>query len=481
MSRSEFCLGLVLLAVLIHACGSQPQARDAVGRSEAAARRDSVILITLSGLRPDVVGALGAESSWTPQIDAFAREADWVGTAVVASSAPVVSLTSLMTGVSPWQHQVLSHEPATPRGGISLLSQELGRMGYRTSAHVPPEYKLERFGLFSGFDSVQEISPAGETRAALRGLGREPEFHWLHLREANVAYQRRDAYLPRLAARSAGLPEQMTSRRLLPYADPALLMPPAERATAWELFCHEVAWADQQVGELLAALHNSSVWEQSWIVLTATQGVELGEHGQVLYAENLGRETIEVPLMIKSPDSHQNSWTTSADQRVSQPRLWATLVEAVGGEVEPVHAPSLFQATDRAIVSELYLRNGINEFSLLEGDLQLIRSIRFAPEEPEFYLAQLAQSGGHPPLSEPARRIFERLRQAFRHSPPYSGPQGGHSPSLRLERWTERGTIEVEDPRLAADMATRLHHSWRRFVDRERTPQEESSLSAALR
>ncbi len=465
--------------VLILACGSKLQVQGNLEASDRLGLDDPIVLVTLSGLRPDVVGAFGAEGSWTPHLDAFALDADWVGTAVVASSAPVVSLASLMTGVSPWLHQVLSHKPTNPRRGIPLLAQEMGRVGYRTIAHVPPEYGLERFGLLSGFDSVEEISPGGKTAATLQKLG-EAEFLWLHLREANVAYQRRDAYLPRLASRSGDLPEQMTARRLLPYADPELPMSAAERAKAWALFCHEVAWADQQVGEIMTAVRASSVWGRSWVVITATQGVEFGEHGQVLYGENLGRETLEVPLMIKMPDSQKDSWVAREVRRVSQQRLWATLIGAVGGRVLPIHAPSLSRAVDPPIVSELYLRNGVNKFSLLEGDLQLIRTVRFASEEPGFYFAQMAESGARPPLSEPPGHIFDRLEQAFLRSRPYSGPVGTLPPPLRLERWTEQGdTITVEDPGRAAEMATRLHQLWRRFVDRERTPREESALSEA--
>ncbi|MEM7582628.1 MAG: hypothetical protein AAF560_04560 [Acidobacteriota bacterium] len=424
---------------------------------------------------------MGGDPSWTPNLDAFARQADWVGTTVVASSAPVVSLASLMTGVSPWQHQILNHKPTLPRPGAPLLAQELSRAGYRTVAHVPSEYGLDQFGLLSGFEKVEEMSIPGATSSALRLAAPDGELHWLHLREANVTYQRRDAYLPRLASRSNGLPEKISIRRLLPFADPNLQLPPSERALVWELFGHEVAWADHQLGELLAALRESPAWGPAWIVLTATQGFELGEHGQVLYGQNLGREAIEVPLLIKLPDSRKGELSVPDSQRVGQPRLWATLVEAAGGEVAPVHAPSLFRAGARGIVSALYQHNGVNVFSLLKGDLQLIRSVEFAPEEPEFYLAQLKQSGGQAPLSEPADRIFRRLEQAFLRTRPFSGRPDEAPPCLRLERWTDEGTMPVDDPRLAAELALELRRRWRGFVDRERTPREESTLSTTER
>ncbi len=443
----------------------------------AAGDRGPILFVTLSGLRPDFVGASGAPRSWTPEIDALAREADWAGTAVVASSAPAVSLVSLMTGVSAWNHQVLSHAPGSPRLGIAMLAQALGRAGYRTAARIPLDYDLERYGLLQGFDDVAEIEPLEGVAELLRGLdGNQPRLVWALLREANADFQRRDAEVPRLAERSAGLPSRIQAWRLLSYADPRRPLPAEVRQAAWELFGHEVAWADRQVGEILAALRASGQWDRAWVIVTASQGLELGEHGQTLYAQNLGRESIEVPLIIKLPRDLRGSLAVPEGVRISQSRIWATLVESAGERPEPLRAPSLFQTAEEPIVSELYLRNGVNEFSLLDGDLQLFWSARFAPAEPEFYFAQLALRGGQPPLTEPARRILDRLNVAFRGTPPLSG-LAGTVPQLRLERWMDSGTVRVDDPARAERLAVDLRRRWLRYVERERTPEQESTLS----
>ncbi len=372
-----------------------------------------------------------------------------------------------------------------------MLAEVLGNAGYRTSARIPLEYYLDRYGLFGGFEDIAGIEPIDEATSMISGLSEStPGLHWFHLREANATFERRDAELTRLASRAAGLPHRIQARRLLHYADPRMPLPAGERAVAWELFCHEVAWADQQVGQILAALRASGQWDNSWVVLTASQGIELGEHSQVLYAQNLGRESIEVPLMIKLPKIRRGALKVSDRVRVSQLRLWATLVEGGGERPVPVRAPSLFQAVDPPIVSELYQRNGVNEFSLLVDDLQLLWSTRFAPSEPEFYFAQLALRGGRPPLSEPARHILDRLGHAFEHALPLSGlsprrgedePGGGPPPILRLERWTETGVARVEDRARAETLAIELRRRWLRYVDRERTPKEESALSASSR
>ncbi len=483
-------LGAFVLSLCVLACGSGPEVSargpEAAGRpAQGAAVGSPIVLITLSGLRPDVVGALVASPAiWTPHIDAFAHEADWVGSTVTASSAPAVALVSLMTGVSPWHHQVLTHAPASPRPGIPLLAEVLSGAGYRTAARIPLDYDLHHYGLLAGFEEVAEIEPIDQATAVFSRLGeRAPALFWFHLREAAVIFERRDVELPWLASPSAGRHglDQIQAWRLLPYADPRLPLPAALRAAAWELFCHEVAWADQQVGEILQALKASGGWDDAWVILTASQGLELGEHDQVLYAQNLGRESIEVPLMIRLPRSLRGSLVVSDSARVSQRRLWATLVESSGGRPQPVHAPSLFRAVTPPISSELYGRNGRNEISLLDGDVQLLWSTRFAPEEPEFYYAQLALRGGKPPLSESAHRILGRLEAAFRETLPLSGLNEGEPPRLRLERWTETGVEPLEDRARAERLAVELRRRWLSHVDRERTPKEESALSAASR
>lgn len=478
-SRRCVSFTALVLSLFTLACRSGPKA--GAQATESVAARAPIVLITLSGLRPDVVGALGASPAiWTPHIDELARTADWVGSTVTASSASAVALVSLMSGVSPWHHQVLTHAPASPRPGIRLLPEALEAHGYRTVARVPMEYDLHEYGLLDGFDDVAEIEPLDVATSVFDRLGESvPTLYWFHLREAAVAFERRDAELPRLASRSGRAPRRIQAWRLLPYADPNLPLPDAERAVAWELFCHEVAWADQQVGEISRSLKASGRWDDAWVILTASQGMELGEHDQVLYAQNLGRESIEVPLIIKLPRFLRGSLAVPQVVRVSQLRLWATLVEGSGGRPQPVHAPSLFRPLTPPILSELYERDGINDFSLLDGEHQLLWSTRFAPAEPEFYYAQLASRGGKPPLSEPARHILDRLEVAFEQTLPLSGH--GEVPILRLERWTSTGVEPLEDRGRAEELAIELRREWLRHVDRERTPKEESALSAPAR
>jgi hypothetical protein len=160
---------------------------------------------------------------------------------------------------------------------------------------------------------------------------------------------------------------------------------------------------------------------------------------------------------------------------VATARIWATLVEAAGGEPPPAAAPSLFRDAPPEVLSELYLTNGTNRFSLLDGDLQLLQESRFAPSEPDYFRARQEalrpRPRRAPPPPPPA--VFTRLGNAFGVAPPLTGD--GREAARRLERWLPGGgSVRVEDPRKATDMARRLALEWHRFVPDELPPDGES-------
>ena len=233
-----------------------------------------------------------------------------------------------------------------------------------------------------------------------------------------------------------------------------------------------VAWADEKVGRLLDALRASGQWERALIVVTSAFGEELGEHGAFGHGGDLERESIEVPLIVKLP-----SWArrpmVAPGQRIALARVWATLVEAAGGRPAPAPAPSLFRAAPSGVLSALYLGNGANLFSLVDGDEQLLWEARFAPSEPHLYRASLEALAGTAGASRPdslgviAGRLFDR----FEVTPPLGGLG---PPGLTLARWDVRGgSRRIADPRRTTELARRLAARWGDFLAEELPPEAE--------
>jgi len=453
-------------------CGSS--APEATALAGEGGRPATIVLITTTGLRADSLGPL------TPSLNAFKEEATWSGPGLAASPRTASALASMLTGLRPWQHQVV--DPGDPRLHPSriTLAEALAALGYHTAAFLP-NYRL-RFGHgyrqgFVDYEAAGGGSP-GQYLAALDG---SPTFVWIHLPEPQPPYREhahlrsRLEVLGRLPAR---LPARMNWADLVPPGDGSLR--PFRRIRASTLYRYEVAALDDTIGGLLAALRQSGQFAEALVVVTSLHGTELGEHGQLGSGETLYREVLEVPLIVKLPESRGLSSIPDVHHRPAISGLWATLVGAAGGVVPPALEPDVLTTPPRPVVSELYAGNGFNAFSLVDGDLQWLRTVPFAPPESAYVSARLAQRGVAAarlpsPVANPPGLPLARLRVAFEATLPFSG---GELPVREaLYRWSADGVGTVAlplDPTATADpQRARLARRWHAFLDQERTPGEE--------
>ena len=140
-------------------------------------------------------------------------------------------------------------------------------------------------------------------------------------------------------------------------------------------------------------------------------------------------------------------------------RLFSTLIEAAGGAPPPASPPSLFESSSEGALSELYLGNGVNRLSLVEGDRQLLWTSRFAPAEERYHDAMLALAGGKPetPLAEAPEELTVRLEREFEAAPPLMGAPGTR-PRIETFEWTTGGAARRVDR--ADDFARRLQDRW---------------------
>jgi arylsulfatase A-like enzyme len=436
--------------------------------------RGPIVLITFSSLRADMVGGLNGPSAreprLTPQLDGLLREADWGGRAVAASSESAPSLASLWTGLRPWQHGSLHGDRAALDPALWPLPVALRAAGYRTFGYVSGYWASPAFGYGTGFDSSEPLRRGEGAMARLAGLDGSRQFVWIHLPEPEAPYVRREGFLNRLAVPlgPAELPRRVERPQLEPYFDPSNVLPPEKLRRFAALYRLNVAWADNRLGELLAALRRSGQWNSTLLVVTADHGIELGERHQILHGGNLGRRLLEVPLAVKLPAGFARPLVPSRSQRVAAPRIWATLVEAAGGSLPPAVAPSLFRQGPAGILSELYRTNGTNRFSWLQGDDQLLWEARFAPPDPDYYRARLLRVTGRKDPRIPVAAVWERLDRNFAAAPPLSGID---RPRLTLERWDDHastGSFPLSDLPRQSELAAGLAAAWQEFVPAEK-------------
>ena len=460
--------GLAIAAPLLGLAGCR-------GRSGAV--DGPIVLITCDGLRADVVGALGGrERGLTPNLDALIRQASWAGPAIAPSSAGLPAMASLFTGLGPWQHQVLFPEALPLPAVLETLPEALKRRGFRGEGFSGNEAYSQETGFGQGFEILSPLGKGEEAAKRLEKLGGSPSFLWVHLPEPAPPYLRRPKVQARIGTSGLDLPQRILPYQLAPFFDPSNPLPPGLRRRFWALYRFNVAFADERLGRLLEALRRSGQWDRSLVVVASTRGEEFGERGQILSGGNLGRVLIEVPLVVKLPRGFPRAVRVAAGDRPAAARLWATIVEAAGGEAPAAAAPSLFRAAPPGALSELYRLDGTNRFSWVEGDRQLLWESRFAPPEPEYYralLARLARGGGRAArsaLSEPPEAIFDRLAAAFRQVPPLAGVE---PPRLTLERWTAQGSEPELDDSQISTMAAQLEAAWKRFQSEASLPERE--------
>lgn len=473
-----------LLALALGLLGCGPDAKPA----PAEPFRGPILLITLADLRADAVTALDASSTasnrfdWTPELNRFAEEADWVGRGVSASSSPVTAILSLATGVDPWQHGVLSHVYHHRDRRLPTLGQMMSDAGFATRLYSPGRAYLASFGPYEGFQEVMAQGSTGASpEAFLADLGPGPTFTWIHLNDVDFPYRDRRSELPRLADRPI-VRSPIERRELMYYADPERAIPEDALAASDELYHQGVAMADRRVGALLDALRGSGRFDDALVILTALHGTELGERGQTLFAQNLGRETLEVPLLMKWPTGLGHKPAERSPVAIA--RLWSTLAQVVGVDPAPVHLPGLLSPYDLPILSSLYFQDGHNRFSALVpdgagGNLQITAKVPFIEPEPRFFDVQTHEAGirmfssRHIP-----RRIRRRMISAFEALPPMRGMA---PPEITVERWLPgSGTQAVTDPELTDRLTPVLERRWNRFVDRAYGPKEEMARRVPL-
>src|SRR5262249_15791081 len=167
------------------------------------------------------------------------------------------------------------------------VAQAFKDHGYRTGA-VVSSFVLDRsWGLARGFDFYDDAfspeqfknrdlglveRPAGEsvTRALkwLRTNPRRPFFFWLHLYDPHS-----------------------------PYSPPE----PYRTTFKQHLYDVQIAYADHELGRLIARLKRNQLYDRSLIVMLSDHGESLGEHGEHEHGFFIYNSTVHIPLIVKPP------------------------------------------------------------------------------------------------------------------------------------------------------------------------------------
>ncbi|HEX5473039.1 MAG TPA: sulfatase-like hydrolase/transferase [Vicinamibacterales bacterium] len=262
-----------------------------LGSLPAGVARDrlNLVVVTLDTTRADHMGAYGNTAIETPTFDGLAHDGVLFEQAVSAAPLTLPVHSSIFTGKFPPEHGVRDN------GGFFLgpeqvtLAEILHANGYRTGGFIAAYVLDSKWGINQGFDTYFDHFDLNETRAislaAIQRPGNEVVDHALPWIDS-VKSQRFFAWVHLYDAHS-------------PYR------PPEPFATKYKNHPYngEIAFADSQVGRVIAELKRLGVYDRTVIMVIGDHGESLGEHGEAAHGFFVYNSTTHVPFAIRTPFS----------------------------------------------------------------------------------------------------------------------------------------------------------------------------------
>jgi len=295
----------------------------------------NVLVIVVDALRADHLSSYGYGRRTSPNIDRLAQRGVLFENAFAASSYSLASHASLLSGLYPHQHRAQWDHPMGFRDCHCLtLAEALRSRGYRTAAFsanpfwFTHEYGFDRgfirFGDYFhsladmalrtlygraiehgilvrvGWDDIPGRKRAPDVnRAALRWIEGEPGkpfLVFLNYFDAHDPYLPPHPYRGRFSSmEEPGGTINEEVRGLTPK------LTPAQRQGEIDAYDGAIAFVDEYVGRLVAALQDRGLAKQTVIVITSDHGEAFGEHGMYMHGHSLYREVIHVPLIFWYP------------------------------------------------------------------------------------------------------------------------------------------------------------------------------------
>ena len=420
-------IGVALNVGLQH--NQRPAALDLSGGSSL--NGPNVLLITWDTVRADHLSLHGYERNTTPNLDKFAATATVFPRAAASGDMTLSTHASIFTGVSVRSHRAHFDTPDFPEGRplspkFDTLAEQLAGHGYRTIAIAANHaYLTDDFGMSQGFDyfnSSAAVPPLGKAESYFLRQG---------IRDVLALFVPRKMYDPlyrnaeEINAEAIQLVKQIKTSNapifmFLNYMDahdPYLPPPPydteypgkdenfhsklfhylaedimkgnrtittQEREHLDSQYDGAIAYMDNQFGQLIAALKETDLYDETLIILTSDHGEVFGERRLFGHGISVYQDQVHVPLVIKFPNQSHGKVNANL---VSSIDILPTILEIAGIEASSqLQGQSLNSENIRRsqpVVSEHFTAGFLLTWSerfrgtdraLFDGDLKIIRS-----------------------------------------------------------------------------------------------------------
>ena len=301
-------------------------------------QRMNVLLYVVDTLRADRLGAYGYGRPTTPHLDALARRGVLFEHAYAAGPSTLPSISALFSSRLPSELGGRL-DPSGP--AATTLAEAFRAAGYRTAAFQANFLLRESFGYARGFDAYQRLEGGGRNGVehASADVLHDRAIAWLRQPDERpffVYVQSLDVHNP--YAPPAPFREMFVSPESRPLGidsgrfgelgdSQRAALDQALRDLSPDRYDGAVAYADHEIGRLLAALRELGLERSTLVVVTADHGESLGEGGRMLHGSSLHEELVRVPLIVALPGATR---ARRVDEIVSLVDLGPTLLELAG-------------------------------------------------------------------------------------------------------------------------------------------------------
>jgi arylsulfatase A-like enzyme len=295
----------VVFLLFVYGCSTQNTSKD----------NFNIVLITIDTLRADHLSCYGYERETSPNIDKIAKKGILFKNVIAPSSWTAPSMVSLFTSTYPINHGVIHGLASQKARGFSqeifseklaTLPEMLKKQGYTTFGVASNHLLTATFGFARGFDYFKSVD--WKTADQINRIVYTWEdkikkakkyFLWMHYIDPHIPYHPRSPWIDQYISGDKKF------KPLLARYD------------------SEINYVDSYVGELIERF---KLDKNTLLIITSDHGEQFLEHGRMRHSNNLHKEELHVPLIIKFPDI---SKMESIERQVSLLDVMPTILNAL--------------------------------------------------------------------------------------------------------------------------------------------------------
>jgi arylsulfatase A-like enzyme len=412
---------LTAVAVLLTCLGSGREKLDQGRLVPAPGGAPNVLFIVLDTVRAESLSTYGYSRDTSPNLTKLAQRGVRFDQARSCAAWTLPSHASMFTGR--WPYELSAHPDHPLDATYPTLAEVLRDHGYATAGFVGNTYFCNRwFGIDRGFVHYEDVAvclieiirSSDMGRALISNVApsiftRDRPYAYFNRKDAATVNHDMlswldgqpkgrpyfaflnyyDAHDPYIAAEGAprhfGLrPEtaqEVAALRDWLHVDKTKI-PNRLLQMAIDGYDDGIAYLDDQIGRLFAALESRGQLDNTLIVITSDHGELHGEHAAFGHGSHLYRQVVDVPLLVVGPGNVPHARTVA--QAVSLRDLPSTVVDLVGlSQGQPFPGRSLARCWSEQPASppdddDFLLSETADELSRAPADSTRVRSLLHA-------------------------------------------------------------------------------------------------------